>query len=132
MKNPPVATLAFCNGPHSVCGAYFSLYLNKSTSYLKTNTATNKSACTAGDLSWIPGLGRSPGEGNGYLLQYSVLEISPLGCKESDTTERLSFSLFSFREGDALINRDVPYKHKYLFQCVNFYLVFRTSPVSPV
>ena len=28
----------------------------------------------AGDMSLIPGLGRSPGEGNGYLLQYSCLE----------------------------------------------------------
>ena len=28
------------------------------------------------DLGWIPGLGRSPGEGNGYALQYSDLENS--------------------------------------------------------
>ena len=28
----------------------------------------------AGDLGSIPGLGRSPGEGNGYLFQYSCLE----------------------------------------------------------
>ena len=28
-----------------------------------------ESACNAGDLSSIPGLGRSPGEGNGYPLQ---------------------------------------------------------------
>ena len=27
-----------------------------------------------GDLSWIPGLGRSPGEGNGWPFQYSCLE----------------------------------------------------------
>ena len=33
-------------------------------------------ACNAGDLSSIPGLGRSPGEGNGYPLQYSCLENS--------------------------------------------------------
>ena len=33
-----------------------------------------ESACNARDLSLIPGLGRSPGEGNGYLLQYSFLE----------------------------------------------------------
>ena len=32
------------------------------------------SACSVGDLGLIPGLGRSPGEGNGYLLQYSCLE----------------------------------------------------------
>ena len=32
------------------------------------------SACNAGDLDSIPGLGRSPGEGNGNPLQYSCLE----------------------------------------------------------
>ena len=55
------------------------------------------SACIAGDLGSIPGLGRSPGEGNGKPLQYSCLE-NPMdgeawwatvhgGRKESDTTE---------------------------------------------
>ena len=34
------------------------------------------SACNAEDPSLIPGLGRSPGEGNGNLLQYSCLENS--------------------------------------------------------
>ena len=33
-----------------------------------------ESACNAGDLGLIPGLGRSPGEGYGYPLQYSCLE----------------------------------------------------------
>ena len=33
-----------------------------------------ESASNAGDLGLIPGLGRSPGEGNGYPLQYSGLE----------------------------------------------------------
>ena len=32
------------------------------------------SACNAGDPGSIPGLGRSPGEGNGNPLQYSCLE----------------------------------------------------------
>ena len=36
----------------------------------------------------IPGLGRSPGGGKGYPLQYSGLEKS-IGHKKSDTTERL-------------------------------------------
>ena len=31
-------------------------------------------ACSAGDLGSIPGLGRSPGEGNGNPLQYPCLE----------------------------------------------------------
>ena len=35
-----------------------------------------ESACNVGDLGLIPGLERSPGEGNGYLLQYSGLENS--------------------------------------------------------
>ena len=33
-------------------------------------------ACNVGDLGSIPGLGRSPGEGKGYPLQYSGLENS--------------------------------------------------------
>ena len=51
------------------------------------------------DLGLIPGSGRSPGEGNGNLLQYSCLENPMDGrawwaivhgvAKESDTTERL-------------------------------------------
>ena len=35
-----------------------------------------ESSLKAGDWGLIPGLGRSPGEGNGYLLQRSCLEIS--------------------------------------------------------
>ena len=59
------------------------------------------SVCNAGNPGLIPGLGRSPGEGNGNPLQYSCLEkshgqrslvgYSPWGRKESDTTERLHF-----------------------------------------
>ena len=35
-----------------------------------------ESACNAGDPGSIPGLGRSAGEGNGYLLQFSCLKKS--------------------------------------------------------
>ena len=35
-----------------------------------------ESACNAGDLGLIPGLGRSPGAGNSYPLLYSGLENS--------------------------------------------------------
>ena len=61
-----------------------------------------ESACNAGDLGLIPGLGRSPGEGNSYPLQYSGLENSMdrgawratvHGVTESEVTERLSLSL---------------------------------------
>ena len=50
----------------------------------------------AGDAGLIPGSERSPAEGNGYPLQCSchgqrsLAGYSPLGSKESDTTEQLS------------------------------------------
>ena len=40
------------------------------------SSAGKESACNSGDSSSIPGLGRSPGKGNGYPLQYSGLENS--------------------------------------------------------
>ena len=39
-------------------------------------SAGKESACNAQDLGSIPGLGRCPGEGKGYPLQYSGLENS--------------------------------------------------------
>ena len=40
------------------------------------SSAGKESTHNAGDLGSIPGLGRSPGEGKGYSLQYSGLENS--------------------------------------------------------
>ena len=58
---------------------------------------SKESACNAGDLGSVPGLGRSPGGGHSNPLQYSwlenshgqrsVLSYSSWGLKESDTTE---------------------------------------------
>ena len=56
-------------------------------------SASKESACNVGDLSSIPGLGRSPGEGKGYSLQYPDLENSMdcvEGREESDMTEQRS------------------------------------------
>ena len=39
-------------------------------------SAGEESVCNVGDLSSIPRLGRSPGEGNDYPFQYSCLENS--------------------------------------------------------
>ena len=41
-----------------------------------SGSAVKESSCNAGDQRSIPGLGRSPGEGIGYPLQYSGLENS--------------------------------------------------------
>ena len=59
-------------------------------------SASKESACDEGDLGLIPGLGRSPGEGKGYPLQYSGLENSMDCVAKRDTTERLSFSFEMF------------------------------------
>ena len=61
-------------------------------------SAGKESACNAGDLGSIPGLGRSPGEEKGYPLQYSGLENSMdcivHGVTESDMTEGLSLQWY--------------------------------------
>ena len=45
-------------------------------SLLPGGSDSKESACITGDLGTIPGLGRSPGEGNVYPLQHSSLENS--------------------------------------------------------
>ena len=64
------------------------------------SSVSKESACNAGDLGSIPGLGRSPEGGHSNPLQYSCLEnahgqrslagYSLWSCKESDVTEQLS------------------------------------------
>ena len=48
--------------------------------WLDLLAAGKESACNVGDLGLIPGLGRSPGEGKGYPLQYSGLKNS-MDCR---------------------------------------------------
>ena len=65
-------------------------------------SAGKESTCNAGDLGSIPGLGRSPGEGKGYPVQYSGLE-NPMDCivyglRKSQMTEQLSLSLPLFTD----------------------------------
>ena len=62
-------------------------------------SAGKESACNVGDLGSIPGLGRSPGEGKGYPLQYSGLENS-MDCIVHGVTKswtRLSDFHFAIR-----------------------------------
>ena len=58
------------------------------------DSAGKESACNAGDLGQIPGLGRPPGEGNGSsILAWRIPRtVQSWGHKELDTTERLSLS----------------------------------------
>ena len=64
-------------------------------------SAGKECACDVGELGSIPGLGRSPGEVNGYPPLFSCLENSMdrgawratvHGVTESDTTEQLSIA----------------------------------------
>ena len=55
---------------------------------------SKESACNAGDLGSIPGLGRSAGEGNGYLLQYSGLE-NPMDCIAHGVAKRHNWVTFT-------------------------------------
>ena len=64
---------------------------------------SKESACNAGDLGSIPGLGRPPGEENGYLLQCSCLENSmDRGAWQATVLSlsqrnNINYSVFSFR-----------------------------------
>ena len=73
----------------------FSVNLNYSKIGHPWWVSGKKSTCNAGDMCLIPGLGRSPGEGNGNPLQCSCLGrpidrearwvIIQAGIQESDT-----------------------------------------------
>ena len=57
----------------------FLIWLDLKGLVLSSYSDGNTSFCNAGDPGSIPGLGRSPGEGNGSPLQYSCLE-NPMDC----------------------------------------------------
>ena len=59
-------------------------------------SAGKESTCNVGDLSSIPGLGRSPGEGKGYPLQYSGLENSMDYSPQSRTDDWVVFTFTFF------------------------------------
>ena len=80
-----------------------SLYYQSSVSWCKAHilgfpdsSVGKESVCNARDLGSIPGLGRSPGEGKGYPLQYSGLEnsmdwiVHEVAKSPSNTNEELS------------------------------------------
>ena len=77
-------------------------------------SAGKESTGNAGDLGSIPGLGRSPGKGKGYPLQYSDQEnsmdyIVHGGHKELDMTERPKTYIIKKQDkhGELIFDRDV-------------------------
>ena len=86
-----------------------------------------------GDLGSIPGLERSPGEGNGYSLQDSDLENSMdyIVHGIAKTTERLSLSLLSPGPSHAAYfqKEDVDTYHDHLFhlKSLEVFLVYPAS-----
>ena len=65
-----------------------------------------ESSCNVGDLGLIPGLGRSPGEGKGYLLQYFGLENSMDCIVHGVLKNRTQLSDFHFHFQDHAIQPD--------------------------
>ena len=59
-------------------------------------------ACNVGDLGLIPGVGRSPGEGKGYPLQYSGLENS-MDCRVHGVTKSHDWVTFSHMETTCIL-----------------------------
>ena len=68
-----MALLISLLGPRTLLSLHLVFYASFShVHYHHSYSSVGKeSACNAGDPGWIPGWGRSPGEGIGYALQYS-------------------------------------------------------------
>ena len=95
MAGPGPLTVLFKSG---ILEFYFIKNFAKYLDLIHGGLDGEVSACIAGYLGSIPGLGRSPEGGHGNPLQYSGLEYpmdrgvagySPWGHKESDRTEQL-------------------------------------------
>ena len=69
--DPSLQCLCFTWGVERGFDSLFSVYMG-----FPGGSAGKESACNVGDLGSIPGLGRYPGEGKAYPLQYSDLENS--------------------------------------------------------
>ena len=73
--NPKLCSLHLCLCWQLFLLKYFSPSEKRNWGFPDSSVG-KESACKAGDLGLIPGLGRSPAEGKGYPLQYSGLENS--------------------------------------------------------
>ena len=117
-------------------------YVPLSFPFCKFSSDGKESACNAGGLGSIPGLGRSPGEGNGNPLQCSCLKnpmdrgfcqaIVQGGLKELNTTERLTLSFFTWKMEAAspkktqLLNAELIYFQMSVIYLTVFFLICTT------
>ena len=76
-----------------------SPHLTKGITGFPNSSAGKETACNVGDLGLIPGLGRSPGEGKSYPLQYFGLENSMDCIVRGVTKSGIQLSNFHF-QGD--------------------------------
>ena len=72
------------------------------------------SARNAGDLGSIPGLGRSPGEGNGNPLLYSCLE-SPMDGEACRLQSMVGYSLWALKESQGTERLHFHFHFHFLF-----------------
>ena len=92
-------------------------------------SAGKESTCNAGDLGLIPGLGRFPGEGNSYPLQYSGLEQS-MDCIVHGVTKSWTWlSNFHCRRGKAIQRKQSQERVHSTFLLISFGWL---NPVIPV
>ena len=85
----------FCVPPHTLHIGYTGQRSSEIPSILMMlpdsfpdSSVGKESACNARDSGLIPGLGRSPGEGKGYPLQYSWVSLVASAGKESTCNAR--------------------------------------------
>ena len=69
---------------------------NKEAMNFPDSSVGKESTCSAGDPGSTPGLGRSPGKGKGYALQYTRLETSMDSAVHGVTTSQIPLSDFHF------------------------------------
>ena len=79
---------------------------------LVAQTVKKKSACNAEDLGLVPGLGRSPGDGNGKPIPVllpgefhgrGAWQGSPSDCRELDMTEQLTQGCFIIKSSSLIV-----------------------------
>ena len=98
-------SFAFSKPSFNICWFLVHVLLNPSlenfehsfaSMVLPSGSAGKESSCSGGDLGSVPGLGRSPGEGKEFPLQYSGLD-NPMDCIVHEVTKnRTWLSDFNF------------------------------------